>query len=66
MHKKKAVYLKYKPALRLPDGLFAVPKPNEVFPDELVPKAELLPNPSETTLDKNTCNIAYSTKTPKI
>lgn len=49
---KQAVYLKYKPALRLPDGLFAVPKPKEPAPDGLLPKAELPPNPSGTALDR--------------
>lgn len=35
-----------KPALRLPDGLLVVPNPNDDAPVALLPKAELLPNPS--------------------
>lgn len=34
------------PALRLPDGLLVVPNPNDDAPVALLPKAELLPNPS--------------------
>lgn len=35
-----------KPALRLPDGLLVAPNPNDDAPVALLPKAELLPNPS--------------------
>lgn len=35
------------PALKLPDSLLVVPNPNDDAPVALLPKAELLPNPSE-------------------
>lgn len=39
------------PALRLPDGLLEVPNPNDDAPVALLPKAELLPNPSRIIVD---------------
>lgn len=41
------------PALRLPDGLLVVPNPNDDAPVALLPKAELLPNPSRTVKTHN-------------
>lgn len=47
--------VKNKPALRLPEGLFVAPNPNDDEPVALLPKAELLPNPIRIVV--KTCTV---------
>jgi len=54
------------PALRLPDGLLVVPNPNDDAPVALLPKAELLPNPSRTVKTHNKKIIGTAIKDMQI